>query len=193
MSSRLGWLALALALVAGRAGAVSLGVGPSASVSPGDPVSVTIVIAGIGDGGPPKLSGFDIDLAFAPAVLSFVGVSFGDVLGEVGVQALTSADVLSGPTRLNVVEASLLPSETLDAIEPGSFLLATLSFQALAPGVSPLSITRAVLADTSDVPGGNSIAVEAVENASIFVVPEPGTASLLALGLLGIARSRRSR
>ena len=52
---------VALATARG-AEALSLGVAPSASiVAPGDPLSVDVVISGLGDGAAPSLGVFDLD------------------------------------------------------------------------------------------------------------------------------------
>jgi hypothetical protein len=178
-----------------RAGAVSLALSPaSQSVATSGVLDVDVVITELGAGAAPTLAAFDLDITFDPSLLSFGSVDFGFDLGIPGLEALTSAGLLAGPVRVDLAEASLLSNAALDLAQPASFVLATLHFVALAPGVSPLAITQAVLADTAGGPGNNSIAAS-LSGASVTVVPEPSTALLLALGvaLLGhrVERSLR--
>ena len=175
-------------LFASPARAVSLSLVPATTTaSVGDSVAIAIEIAGLGAGMPPTLSSFDVDVSFDPSVLSFQNVVFGSALGS-GADVFTSSGVLSGPTRVNVAEASLLLSSVLDAAQPASFVLATLSFLALGPGTSPLAIGQAILADTSDVPGGNQIFVDQFGSASVMVqsapVPEPAALLVFGAGVL---------
>lgn len=168
-----------------RAEAVSLTLVPSqATVGIGGPVAVDVVIADLGLGAAPTLSAFDLDITFAPGVLSFVTVSFGFDLGIPGLEALTSAGALAGPVRVDLAAASLLSNATLDADQPASFVLATLHFTALGIGTSPLAITQAVLANTA----GGSIGTSLVGTSIDVVVPEPASLALVALGLAGLAR-----
>jgi hypothetical protein len=168
-------------LLVPQARAVSLALTPVNSVAAvGDTVAIAIEIAGLGVGTPPTLSSFDLDVGFDPSVLGFQSASFGTALGT-GADVLTSAGLL-GPNSIDVAAASLLSSATLDAAQPASFVLATLFFKALAPGVSPLAIADAILADTSSVPGGNQIFVDALGAASVTVAPVPEPAALLVFG-----------
>lgn len=192
------WMWAAVALCAAflwseRAAAVSLALSPATqSVTTGGAVDVDIVITDLGSGAAPTLAAFDLDVSFDPSVLSFLSVDFGLDLGVPGLDALTSAGLLAGPMRVDLAATSLLANATLDAQQPASFVLATLHFVALAPGTSALAITQAVLADTAGGPGNNSIAAD-LAGADVTVVPEPGTAALLAMGIaLFHARRRRS-
>jgi len=184
-----GLVGLALLLVAGRADAVSIGVIPSDTlVSTGELFTVDVIVSGLGAGAAPTISSFDLDLSFESPELAFVSIAFGTGLGT-GAQVLNSFSLQPGPA-LDVAGASLLSSATLDANQPASFLLATITFQAGAAGEVALAITEAVLADTSNVPGGNQIPVDSLGGANVTVVPEPGTLALLATGLAALARRR---
>ncbi len=172
---------------ANPARAVSLSLSPSAaSVYAGAPVAIDIVIDGLGAGTAPTLAAFDLDVSFLGSVLSFVSVDF-----AYAVDAFTSSGLLAGPLRVDLAETSLLSNAVLDAYQPATFVLATLHFLALAPGVSPLAITQAVLANTA---GGGSIAAT-LGGASVTVlpVPEPISVTLVGLGLAALAAPRRGR
>ena len=172
---------LIVIVLAPQARAVSLALTPASSVAAvGDTVAIAIEIAGLGAGTPPTLSSFDIAVSFDPSVLSFQSASFGTALGT-GSDVFESAAPL-GPSSVDVSAASLLPSSVLDASQPASFVLATLVFQALAPGVSPLAIVDAILADTSDIAGGNQIFVDSIGGARVTVAPVPEPAALLVFG-----------
>lgn len=189
MRNRIAGLAgLVLLLVAGRAEAVSIGLVPSATtVASGQLVSVDVVVSGLGAGAAPTVSSFDLDVAFAAPALGLAGVVFGTGLGT-GAQVLTSVSVLPGPI-VDFAAASLLSSATLDAQQPASFVLATLTFVAGPAGVSALSIAQAILADTIGGPGGNAIPIDELTGTEItVVVPEPATLALLALGLAALGR-----
>lgn len=188
-----GGLGLALLLVCARAEALSIGlVASDLSLLPGEQVTVDVVVAGLGAGAAPTLSAFDLDLDFAAPTLTLVNVAFGSGLGTGG-QVFNSTSLLSASV-VDLAAVSLLASATLDAQQPASFVLATVTLQAVSPGLAGLALTQAVLADTSAVPGGNQVFVDSLGDASILVVPEPGTLALLAsgTGLLAMRRSRRA-
>lgn len=184
-----GALALVLLFANARAEAVSIGVVPSATlVASGQLVSVDVVVSGLGVGAPPTISSFDLDLAFASPQLAFAGIAFGTGLGAAG-QVFTSSSLLPGP-QLDFAVASLLSSASLDASQPASFVLATITFQAGAAGDAALTLTQALLADTIGAPGSNQIPIGSLTGATITVVPEPGTLALVALGVAALARRR---
>lgn len=188
-----GGLGLALLLVCARAEALSVGlVASDLSLLPGEQVTVDVVVAGLGAGAAPTISGFDLDLDFGAPTLSLVNVAFGSGLGT-GLQVLNSTALLSA-SIVDLASVSLLSSATLDAQQPASFVLATLTFLAVSPGLAELALDQALLADTSAVPGGNQLFVDTISGVSILVTPEPGTLALLAsgTGLLAARRYRRT-
>jgi hypothetical protein len=178
---------LVLLLVGGRAEAVSIGVIAPASVSSGQLFTVGVVVSGLGAGAPPTISSFDLDLSFESPELAFVGIAFGSGLGT-GAQVLNSFTLLPGPT-LDFAGASLLSSATLDANQPASFTLATITFQAGSVGNVALAIPQALLASAAGT-GGTPIAVDSLVGANVTIVPEPRTLALVAFGVAALARRR---
>jgi len=181
-------VAAALAL-GGRADAASIGLSPSSQSLPiGNTVAIDVVISGLGGiGALPTLAAFDLDVTFDPSVLSFVSVLFGDDLGQVGVDTIFDVNLLAGPVRVDLANASLLSDAELEANQPASFVLATLFFTASGLGTSNLSITQALLANA---PGGSIPAT--LSGASVEVlVPEPASLALVSIGLAALARARR--
>ena len=181
-------LGLLLMLQAGVAQAtISLDfVPPSQSVSLGTPVTVGLQISGLGDLVPPSLGTFDLDVSFDPTILSFSGATYGtglDVLGLGSLQITTP-----GVGTVNLFELSFDSVDDLNTLQPGTFTLATLTFDTIGLGASALGFHVNALGDAD----GNSLsAVPGV--GSITAVPEPGTMFLLGTGLMGALLFRRRR
>lgn len=186
--------ATALALApSGPARAILLGLDPaSQTVGIGDPVQVDLNVSGLGDLSAPSLGAWDVDVGFDPTILGFTGATFSTELDLFGFGSLNGAFDLGGV--VDIFEVSLdLPSD-LDSLQTGAFTLATLSFDALAAGVSALSLSVDDLGDSL----GDRLVADQVSGASVTVtapvtVPEPGTLALFGLGLVGLAALRRRR
>lgn len=193
MNRSLKSLALCVLVVLGLvrpASSISIDLAP-ATVSPsvGDIFSMNVVISGLvpQGGARSEVGAFDIDLSFATSSVSLVSVAFGVLLGDpTSGEALT--DLKPGTGIINFAEVSLLPTATLDALQPDTFTLATVSFQATAAGTSTLSLSRAVVANGGG--GGLPIAVlgaAEVTASSPSAVPEPKGVLLFAIGFATVA------
>ncbi|MGZ8239171.1 MAG: PEP-CTERM sorting domain-containing protein [Methylobacter sp.] len=128
-----------------------------------------------------------------PSILSLGGVIFGDpslgdqlALGQSAESFFTPRD-----GSVNLVELSFDTVADLSTLQADSFTLATLSFNALTAGVSPLNISLNAIGDANGDPlpietiTAGSVTVEANANGS---VPEPATWLLVSLGVLVMNR-----
>ena len=184
-------LALCTAL---PASAITIELNPSSqSVSVGSTTTVDLVISGLGDGSAPSLGTFDLDVGFDPAVLDFSGATFGNQLDLFGFGDLQF--VTPGVGTVNLFELSLESITDLDTLQTGSFVLATLSFDALASGSSALSIAVNALGDSlgdpleAEVTGGTIRSV-----GDVSPVPEPASLPLVGIGILSmVALAMRRR
>jgi PEP-CTERM motif len=182
-------LALALFLApVGPGHAISIHLEPATqTVAPGTLLSVSLEASGLGDLSAPSLGLWDVDIAFDPAILGFVGASFGTGLDLFGLGSINDAFDLGG--LVDIFEVSLdLPSD-LDTLQLGAFTLATLTFEALAVGSTPLTLTLDSVGDALGAP----LAATASGAEVSVAVPEPGTLGLAGLGLAGLAWLRRRR
>lgn len=193
--TRIKTLLAALAIVAFAQAPVShaalLSLQPDTGIaSNGDTVSFELFVSGLGNFGPDSLGGFDLSVSYDASVLSFADYSLGHFLGDLG--GFTALDVSGGDSggAVNLAEISLLLPASLDALQPDTFLLASLSFDVvnLAPGTTTsLDIVGgAVLSDAA----GAALPASTGRGATIGAAPLPGTLLLILGGLLGWRASR---
>jgi hypothetical protein len=147
-----------LCLGGGVAEAVSLDFVPAVqTVAQGNSAGVAVRISGLGDGTAPSLGAFDLDVAFNPSVLDFIGISFGDpVLGDQldlsGLGSIISFSFAVGTGPANLSELSLALPDDLNALQAPAFTLATVTFAALAAGTSSLTFAVNALDDANGAP-----------------------------------------
>ncbi len=193
--SALSILAIGLLSASSAAQAISLSFDPpSHDVPVGSPVAVNLVISGLADAAAPSLGSFDLDLVYDPLLLVLTGVAFGDpVLGDqldlAGFGSISGFDGSLAGT-LNLFEISIDLVTDLDALQAGSFTLATLSFDALAAGTSFLEIASASLKLGDSL--GDPLSSDLTPG-SITVIPEPAAVTLTLIGILLLALVRRLR
>lgn len=185
-SSRL--LSLVALSVASTCASASIYVTPSnQATTTGSSIEAAVWIDALTAGTAPALGAFDLNLAFDPSVLSFSSVSYGAGLDVLGLGSLRFSDLVT-PGVLNVGEISFDSEADLNSLQSGAFALFTVTFQAVAAGVSGLSLQINSLSDAA----GLALTADTT-GASIAVtpVPLPAAAWLLLSGLAGLVGTAR--
>lgn len=130
---------------------ITLDVTPSSqTIGIGEPVQVQLTVSGLGELAPPSLGTFDIDVTFDPAILAFSSAVFGDQLNLRGLGSITQS--APGTAKVNLFELSFDNPETLDTVQSGTFVLASITLDAVAPGTSPLDLAVNALGQAQGVP-----------------------------------------
>jgi hypothetical protein len=189
---------LLLAGAPGAAHAVSLAwvatTGNPASLTPGETLVVDLRISGLSAGAAPTLGAWDLTATFDPARLTFVGLGFGTALSAPGFPSL-QLPVVSSPGQVQAAEA-VTSCPAVEAIQPASFTVYTLTFTAGSAGSTQLGLL-------DDPPGNPFDLVDCTLPTPMEIVAtpptldvvvqalEPGLTALLAAGLLGVAARRR--
>lgn len=182
----------------GSVSAITIGFSPdSESVLVGESFDVDVYVSGLSAAGD-VVSAFDLDVAYDESLLSATGVQFTDNLGMTSFfEAFVFSD-LTLPGIVNFAELSLLPDAELLSLQPDdSVLIASLSFTAIADGISELFFVPDSVFGI-DVKGNNAdiLAFDSVNIASVTIsaaaVPAPGTLLLMLGGLLGAVAQKRS-
>lgn len=167
---------------------VIISVDPANQTIPlGAPVSINVAIAGLGSGSL-SLGAFDFNLSFDPSLIAFNSITFGDpahgdqLAPLVG--SITGSSFDSALGYVHQYEISLDLAGDLNAMQPGAFILTSLTFTTIGVGNSSLRISDLILGDAY----GNPLTPN-INNGTIrvvSVVPEPSTyiAGFSALGML---------
>jgi general secretion pathway protein D len=157
------------------------------SVSSLPVISLDIDIADVAD-----LYAWQFDLTFNPAVLAAVSITEGAFLVGGG-----STFFLEGTIDNTSGSIAATTDTLIGAISgvTGGGTLATVVFQALASGTSPVTLANVILLDSglADITGSSTI--DGTVNVGASAIPEPATWLMLATGLaglLGYGRMRRA-
>lgn len=157
------------------------------TVSVGDVFTIPISVADVAG-----LSSFQFDLAFDPTIIT--ALSFTDLGTDFEAAATAGGGSLTGITGiiddttglLSLVADSISGLITGNGLTP-SGVVVDIDFQALAPGISPLTLANAFLTDNnvflSSANGDFSLQNGQVTVTGTASVPEPGTLPLLSLAL----------
>lgn len=174
--------------------AVTISVDPAAqSIPRGTAANIALRISGLGD--TTSISTFDIVVGFDPARLAFREARFGDpAVGDqldlLGLGSITDRSIGSGSIRL--FELSLDSVIDLDSQQADSFVLASIAFDAIATGASPITLTIDALGDSNGIAVPADLAPGAIEVTGAPVA-EPGTGWLLVWSLPTILTMHRRR
>lgn len=152
----------------------------------GQSTNIDIVISELGDMTSPSLSVYDITVGFDDAILSAGSIVFGNQLALVGGSYTETDDSTAG--TINILELSFDTPATLDNMQADSFVLATISYTALAIGTTSLTFDSALLGDSL----GDEI-LASLQDTSINVVPIPAAGWLFGSALAGLGWLRRKQ
>lgn len=184
-------LCFSLLGLASLSGATEISVAPSTqATTPGMPVTVDVLVSGLGDGTAPSIGAYDIRLGFDSAVLSLADpqtdITFGTGLDIFGFGTLTD---IQGTNPVDVAETSFDDPADIDALQPNAFTLFSVVFTALAEGVSAISVSVNSITDAD----GSALTIDSVVGGQVQVspLPIPGVAVLLSLGL-GLMAGQRA-
>jgi hypothetical protein len=162
----------------------------SQNVALGNPAGVDLIISGLGDLSAPSLSAYDLDISFVPTILSFNNVVYGNQLDIFGL-GFPIQWTTSGSGTINLTELSLNTPSDLDTYQLGSFTLATLYFDTIGFGNSPLNVSINALGDalgdplTANVDSGWINVTDGSQS-----VPEPSSLILIASGVFALGWQR---
>lgn len=162
----------------------------SPSVNIGDTFTLSAVIGDLGNFANPSLGAFDFVINFDPTLMSLTAlpVTFGALLGDEGLgESLTGSSFSTGSA--NLFALSFLTEPELNGLQPSSFTLATLSFNALASGVGAFSFSSVILGDGAGDPLVATLGIGSLTINPITLPPSPPTSSVpepASLFLLGV-------
>lgn len=160
--------------------AVEVSVMPSTqTIAVGGSASVDIWVTGA------FVGGFDAELNYAPGIVLPSSYAIGSSLGSYdGANDFSLFPETAGKIRFIYLSTASI-GDLMSLQSTLSFKLATITFQGLALGDSPLALGSVVL---SALDGTGSVTIDTIGDANLTVVPEPATylAGFSALAMLGL-------
>jgi hypothetical protein len=186
-----------LTITAGDAGATCTLTGANGGVVPGRCMDVYMILTG------DTLTGFGVSVAYPPVIgltmndgWQWFGTTFVDPqTGKTATFApVTSHAMTAGGGVVTDMNGIVAPPNGPPSLPPGTYKIGTIVWD--ASGVSAGSHILSAFLTLSDgfANGAHVLITPILHNAVLDVIPEPGTASLLGLGLVGlIVAGRRGR
>jgi general secretion pathway protein D len=133
------------------------------------------------------LTAFQFDISFDPAVLAAAGIAEGAFLSSGGTTFFSPGDIDNTAGLISFTAGTLLgPGAGVN----GSGTLASLNFDAIALGTSPIALSNVILIDSTLAEIPSAVSGGSVR---VTVIPEPGPALPVMAGIitaLGLARFR---
>lgn len=165
----------------------------------GSSFNVDVVVSGLHENDPAQIvSAYDLYISYDPSIIDAAAVLFGSNLNG-GDPAKSDQGYSNSATgELNIWELSHLGDLSLDAMQPDTFTLATISFDTVAEGTSSLEFIDHPFFGFQDIKGLDAVPLQVEIGAGSVlvgpaaVVPEPGSLWLLLPGLLLLFRKKIS-
>jgi len=183
-------LSLTFLLLLSSAANASISLGFGTAIQAGVTIDVDVTISGLGSDLAPSISTYDLDINFDSSHLSFSGAVLGDsALGnqlDLFGYGDNVTDIFVGVGSINVYEVSLDYAADLNDLQADSFTLATLTFNILKSGVSPLSLFVNDLGDAE-----NNFLSATLNTGTVSTVPVPAAFWLMASGLGLLYRQKK--
>jgi hypothetical protein len=183
-----GMLLALLIAVPHTAGAVAIEfVEGSKTVAIGDPFTLQLRIFDTGALLVPPLHSFDIEVGFSQSSIAFEGAQFAgpgldDQLNFSGLADQSITPPFSSGFDRSSVRVAETSNDLVVPLQPGQFVLATLTFHALASGTTQIAVLEAILDGFN---GG--FPVVSLGASTITAVPEPEHVFWLLAGLVLVA------
>ena len=152
--------------------------------------SVDIVVGNLG--ADEAIGSFDVDVTFNPGIVGFTGYTLGSGLGSVlGGDQLELSDGTAVGGVIDIAALSLLEPDQLKPLQGGGFVLLTLTFDAVAFGVSPLGFSGDfIFSDQDGIQLGAQSLTGAIQVGDDLPVPEPASMTLFGLGSAALLAKR---